>query len=69
MRIQIKTEYATTNRYLVRVIADGRWRETLPATRGTVIRVRNQACERYAEHAAEVEANAIPDATDMRVTR
>lgn len=66
MRITIQTEYRGGNRYLIRVFEYGRGMvETLPATSGTVIRVRNQACGHYASLAAEVEATAIPDAWDM----
>lgn len=66
MTADIFTEYLGLNEYRVSVRLDGRLVETLPATCGTVVRVRNQACAHWAGEADEVTGNAIPDAHDMR---
>lgn len=66
MTVDIRTEYLGLNEYRVSVRLDGRIVETLPATVGTVVRVRNQACAHWADIADLVTGNAIPDSTDMR---
>ena len=52
---------------MVRVLKDGvTLEQQQPATHGTVEARRNRACERWGELGYEVEAEAIPEAWDMR---
>jgi hypothetical protein len=66
MKVQIRVEYWGRNRFVVRVLKDGVTLEHQPATRATVVARRNRACERWSKLGYEVEAEAIPDAWDLR---
>ena len=52
--------------YRVAVFRDGALLYTLPAIPGTVIKVRNRECERWAEAVGEVRAGAIPPIPGFR---
>lgn len=58
--VKVVTEYAGSHCYRISVVVDGRVEETIPATVLTVSKIRNRACERWAEVADAVEANEIP---------
>lgn len=60
MRVSVHTEYCGQHCYRVSVRVDGRIEEDFPATVLTVAKLRNRACERWAEVADAVEANEIP---------
>ena len=67
MKVQIRVEYWGRNRFVVRVLKDGvTLEQQQPATRATVEARRNRARERWNELGYEVEAEAIPDAWDLR---
>jgi hypothetical protein len=66
MNAYIGTEYLTHKRYVIRVQAEGHLVETIPPTRGTLARLRNQACAHRAQTVERVEAGEIPEAWDRR---
>ena len=67
VKVQIRVEYWGRYRFVVRVLKDGvTLEQQQPATHATVEARRNRACERWGELGYEVEAEAIPEAWDMR---
>ena len=66
MKVQIRVEYWGRNRFVVRVLKDGVTLEQQPASRATVEARRNLVCDRWSKLGYEVEAEAIPEAWDMR---
>jgi hypothetical protein len=66
MKVQIRVVYGGRNRFVVRVLKDGVTLEQQPATRATVKARRKLVCDRWSKLGYEVEAEAIPDAWDLR---
>ena len=66
MKVQIRVVYWGRNRFVVRVLKDGVTLEQQPATRATVKARRKLVCDRWSKLGYEVEAEAIPDAWDLR---
>ena len=69
--VQIKIEYLGQNKYHIRVFNDGLLEYQTPAFDYNVAALRNVLCEQWAEETgvAQVTADAIPPAADMRYSK
>lgn len=69
VKARIVTEYCGRARFRVVVMVDGRQEEDLPAWRDTVVKVRNQAYERWLSAADEIEVRDSAPLGHVKGTR
>ena len=67
MKVQILPEYRQLDRYVIRVIVDGSFKEQSSAMTWTLRKELDRLFEQYREQGAEqIEVGEIPPANDLR---